>query len=222
MLLLFSAALYSFRESWYGAHFGFAETTPAWQLRAVENLVEGFILMGPLLLFYAIFEKQSHFYGLNPKGFSPKPYLIMLAMMVIPVTWAAFQTDFLQQYPKAFQGTGLSELNMGNWKSWVIFETCYGLDFVSIEFFFRGFLIMAFSTAMGKQAILPMAAWYMMIHMGKPLAETISSFFGGVLLGLLAFETKNIYGGILVHLGIAWLMEVMATLFHSFSLFHRF
>ena len=62
----------------------------------------------------------------------------------------------------------------------------------------------------GRQCILPMAAFYMLIHFGKPLGETVSSFFGGTLLGILALETRSIYGGIMVHLGIAWLMELGA------------
>ena len=146
----------------------------------------------------------------------------MLAIMIIPVTWAALQTDFLLQYPKAFQGTGMYALNLDNILPWTVFELCYGLDFISIEFFFRGFLILTFTRSMGRSAILPMASWYMMIHLGKPMAETLSSFLGGALLGLLSFETKNIYGGIMVHLGIAWLMEILATFFHAMNWVHLF
>jgi hypothetical protein len=36
-------------------------------------------------------------------------------------------------------------------------------------------------------------------------------------LGVIAYETKSIWGGIIVHLGIAWMMEVIAFTQKSFS-----
>ncbi|HEY1023007.1 MAG TPA: CPBP family intramembrane glutamic endopeptidase, partial [Flavisolibacter sp.] len=83
-----------------------------------------------------------------------------------------------------------------------------GLDFFSIELFFRGFLIFAFAKYAGQGAILPMAIFYCTIHFGKPLGECISSYFGGIILGVVAYRTQTILGGFLVHVGIAWLMEL--------------
>ena len=40
------------------------------------------------------------------------------------------------------------------------------------------------------------------------MAEAISSFFGGTLLGIVAYNTGSIWGGLIVHLGIAWMMEI--------------
>ena len=60
----------------------------------------------------------------------------------------------------------------------------------------------------GKDAILPMACFYCTIHFGKPLGECISSYFGGMLLGIVVYNTRSIFGGLMVHLGIAWLMEI--------------
>ena len=94
--------------------------------------------------------------------------------------------------------------------SLLFYELIYGLDFVSIEYFFRGFLVLAFLKYVGPGSILPMAAFYVSIHFGKPMVETISSFFGGGLLGILAFYSRSIWGGIVVHMGIAWLMELGA------------
>jgi hypothetical protein len=53
-----------------------------------------------------------------------------------------------------------------------------------------------------------MAVIYCQLHFGKPLGEAISSIFGGYILGVISYQTKNIWGGVLVHVGIAWLMEV--------------
>jgi hypothetical protein len=53
-----------------------------------------------------------------------------------------------------------------------------------------------------------MATFYCSIHFGKPLFECISSYFGGLILGVIAYKTQSIMGGLAVHLGIAWLMEI--------------
>jgi hypothetical protein len=42
--------------------------------------------------------------------------------------------------------------------------------------------------------------------------ETIGSFFGGFILGTIALHTKSIWGGIIIHVGIALLMELLAFL----------
>jgi hypothetical protein len=86
-----------------------------------------------------------------------------------------------------------------------LYELSYGIDFITIELFFRGFLVIAFVRYVGSGAILPMAAFYCSIHFGKPLLECISSFFGGILIGIITYNTQTILGGLMVHLGIAWL-----------------
>ena len=132
----------------------------------------------------------------------------MLLIMVPLVAAASTQPDFLAVYPKLKLITG----NNGNdWITWwhkLLFEISYGSDFISIELFFRGFLVLAFIKRAGKDAILPMACFYCTIHFGKPLGECISSYFGGIILGIVVYNTRSILGGLMVHLGIAWMMEL--------------
>lgn len=136
--------------------------------------------------------------------------------MVPLIAIASSQQDFLLVYPKV-QSIQLSSLQPEyNWLYVLLYEVSYGSDFISIELFFRGFLILAFIKYAGKEAILPMACFYCTIHFGKPLAECISSFFGGMILGIIAFHTRSIIGGLLVHLGIAWLMEIGGFLGNKF------
>lgn len=161
-----------------------------------------------LFIFWKLFYPGTSFFGLTMKGFKLKPYLLLLLMMVPLIAGASTQPDFLAAYPKLQH---VSEILHGRPDAWlyrIIYELSYGSDFISIEVFFRGFLILGFLKFAGKDAILPMACFYCTIHFGKPLGECISSYFGGLLLGVVVFKTGTIYGGLLVHLGIAWLMEV--------------
>lgn len=151
-------------------------------------------------------EKQA-FYGTSVKDFSIKPYLLMLVIMMPLIAIASTQHDFLAMYPKLKSISFLTDHRNSGWYK-LLYELSYGSDFFSIELFFRGFLILAFAKWFGKDAILPMACFYCTIHFGKPLGECISSYFGGIILGIVIYNTRTIFGGLVVHLGIAWLMEL--------------
>lgn len=155
--------------------------------------------------------------GLQAKGFNVQPYLLLLLGMVPLIAFAATQNDFLHTYPKVQRIDGINQYVQHTfpWKG--LYELSYGIDFVTIEFFFRGFLILAFARYAGKHAILPVAAFYCSIHFGKPLFECITSYFGGIILGAVVYNTRSIWGGLIVHLGIAWLMELAGYLGHLYK-----
>ena len=175
-------------------------------LRCINWVVRVFILLIPVYIIWFIKDKSNQpFYGTRALD-TIKPYLIMLLIMVPLLALASMQKDFLSMYPKA---KFLTNLQMGHQKwRYVLYELCYGFDFVSIEFFFRGFLILSLVKICGPHCIIPVACFYCTIHLGKPMAEAISSFWGGILLGIISYNTGSIWGGLIIHLGIAWFMEV--------------
>jgi len=170
----------------------------------VRLIVLSFILF----IIWKIYYPKESFFGLTVKNFNWKPYLIMLLIMVPLIAAASTQPDFLSMYPKLKDvDTALHGIK-NKWFYHLFHELSYGSDFISVELFFRGFLILAFVKVVGKDAILPMACFYCTIHFGKPLGECISSYFGGLILGIVVYNTRSIIGGLMVHLGIAWLMEL--------------
>jgi len=161
-----------------------------------------------LFIIWKIFYSKESFFGLTVKDFNWKPYLIMLLIMVPLIAAASTQPDFLSMYPKLSDVDSVLNGVKNKWFYHLLHELSYGSDFISVELFFRGFLILAFIKVAGKDAILPMACFYCTIHFGKPLGECISSYFGGIILGVVVYNTRSIIGGLMVHLGIAWLMEL--------------
>ena len=159
-----------------------------------------------LIVVWKMFDQNIPLYGTGTKGMNWKPYWIMLLIMLPLVAAASTQPDFLAMYPKL---NSITRHSSGvEWWQKLLFELSYGSDFIGIELFFRGFLVIAFMKWAGKDALLPMACFYCTIHFGKPLGECISSFFGGLILGIVVSNTRSIWGGLMVHLGIAWLMEL--------------
>ena len=211
-ILFLAPAFFSFRvnfnwqeewiiNKWTGANKAFYRHSINWVIRVV-------VLLIPVYIVWLLKDKGLQpLYGTKPLD-NLKPYLIMVLVMVPMVAFASTQTDFLQVYPKAKL---LNQIPINTWVDkwrYVVFELSYGLDFVSIEFFFRGFLILSLMQICGMHCIIPVACFYCTIHLGKPMGEAISSFFGGTFLGIVAYNTGSVWGGLLVHLGIAWMMEV--------------
>lgn len=171
-----------------------------WPLKVV-------VVTSLLFIVWKLTKEEQPFYGIKIKEFDFTPYLLMLLIMTPLIAAASTQSDFLQMYPKLKNISFLNnENNSGLYK--LLYELSYGSDFFTIELFFRGFLVLAFVKWFGKNTILPMALFYCTIHFGKPLGECISSYFGGLILGIVVYHTRSIFGGLIVHLGIAWLMEL--------------
>ncbi len=175
-------------------------------LRAVQGLL---IYSIGIMGFYLIFERyKSAWYGMTTRGFNWRPYAIMLVIMLPLIAIAATQADFLTTYPRL----KLRYFQDDYWYYFIRYEPLYLLGFVMIEWLFRGFLVVGMVHLLGHRAILPAATLYCVFHFGKPLGECISSFFGGYILGVFAFYSRSIWGGIIVHMGIALLMDVAALL----------
>lgn len=153
--------------------------------------------------------------GLTTQGFNARPYFLLVACLLPLIALASTQPDFLAVYPKLKNVAGIDKYAHPSWPWKLLYELSYGIDFLGIELFFRGLLIVSIVRYAGDSVVLPMAAFYCTIHFGKPLGECISSFFGGLILGVLASRTRSILGGLIVHLGLAWLMELGGWLGHA-------
>lgn len=212
---LFALALLSFDRCGFFiddfVHEFFQPRMYRWVTKISINLMGIFTMLLPFLLVYWLYDRsEKNFYGLTPKRFDVKPYFIMLAIMVPLIIAVSYLPSFLNQYPMYKPSRAHLYLGVPAWVTVAGYEIAYGLNFVSIEFFFRGFLIIGMISLLGRGAVIPMACVYCFLHFGKPMGEAISSIFGGYILGVVAYETRGIWGGVIVHVGIAWFMELVA------------
>jgi hypothetical protein len=183
--------------------------------KLLVNSIGLLTMFAPLLIVKFVFDRKQHFgiYGLTFSKVDWKPYWIMLVAMAPLIYAASYLPDFISYYPvyKRAGGAAFADYYSlhENW-SIAVFETFYIADFIFTELFFRGFLVVGLGVLLGKNAVLPMAASYAVLHFGKPAGEAISSVFGGYILGIIALYSRNIWGGVFVHSGIAGLMELFA------------
>jgi len=179
--------------------------------RCFSNLSSVLTVFLPLALFYCCVENQRHFfYGFQPKWNKLMPYFWLLACMLPFIVWASFQPDFLRSYPSCRDSNANEFFGVAGWVTVMSYELFYAFDFISTELVFRGFMAIGMAHLLGRGAILPMVVCYAALHFGKPLGETIGAVFGGYILGVIALHSRNIWGGIVAHVGIAWFMDLAA------------
>lgn len=170
-----------------------------------EWLCRSIILLSYSFLIWRITQKNDENNFSTKEVSVPKNmYLYMIAIIVPFIILAASTPSFQEAYPKI--KTVLN--HEPSLAKAFHFEAAYTLNFIAIEVFFRYVLIIVLAKYCGPACIMAMATFYCTIHFGKPLTECISSFFGGILLGIIAYEYKTIKGGILLHLTIAYTMEI--------------
>jgi len=171
-----------------------------------------FINLGVIIIILKfVFDRTADsFYGLTFKTINLKPYFQMLLIMIPLIAWASFQQDFMRNYPIYKDNFDVVAKYMQPWKAVAGFEIAYAFRFVGVELFFRGFLVIGMIRLIGERAILPMMVLYSFWHFGKPMAESIGAAFGGLILGIIAYRTRSVFGGIVVHIGVAMMMELAA------------
>lgn len=134
-----------------------------------------------------------------------KGYWAAAGLMLPIVVSASFLPSFQHTYPFVdFQ------LEPFAWQEFLIWEFFYLLQFIGVEYFFRGFLLFPLAKKFGKMAVYLSILPYVMIHFGKPLPETLAAAFAGWLLGNLALRSKSILPGIALHFGVAISMDVLS------------
>jgi membrane protease YdiL (CAAX protease family) len=171
----------------------------------VSARVIGYVLI-PLPLWKLLFPRDSLLdMGLRVSGFFKHLWIygLCLAVVVPAMLIVARQPDFGTYYPFYKQSPR-------SWFDFLTWEAMYFLQFFALELFFRGWMLGALRRNFGAGAIFVMAVPYCMIHYGKPYLESNGAIVAGVVLGSLAMRTRSIYAGFLVHITVAFAMDLLS------------
>ncbi len=84
------------------------------------------------------------------------------------------------------------------------------LDLSSAEFLFRGLLMFALLRVAGPVAVLVATFPFVMTHLGKPEAETLSTLGGGLVFGWIDWRTGSIVWSAAFHVWILTLVVMAA------------
>lgn len=133
-----------------------------------------------------------------------KGYGLLLGVtLILVIGVASSRNDFLDHYP-------FYDLAHRSWLDLLLWEALYLTQFILLEFFFRGFLLQGLRPVYGSGAVWIMVVPYCMLHFPKLWLEATGSIFFGLFLGILALKSRSIWGGFLVHAGVAVGMDLVA------------
>lgn len=162
------------------------------------------VLIPCAIIFLWLKEKPSD-WGLSFKGQlkQGKPYLAMFAFMLPILYLVSLTPGFQKTYPfykPAMQGGAV-------YWTYTLF---YVLQFLGVEFFFRGFMTFGLFKRLGYYSLWIMCIPYVMIHFGKPMSETLGALVAGLLLGAMALKSRSIWWGVALHCGVAITMDFLS------------
>lgn len=159
------------------------------RLQALDRVA--LFLAVPLLVIVGGFRDDPRRYGLRLGEWRIGLPLALLgcAVMTPIAIWFATLPDARAYY--APSATDLPNILLTN-----------ALDLVSAEFLFRGFLTFALVRAIGPIGVLVAVLPFVFTHLTKPELELLSTLFGGMAYGWLAWRTGSIVWGAIAHVYI--------------------
>jgi uncharacterized protein len=169
----------------------------------------------PSLVVVVVFRQQLRAWGLRAVPLRPELRLFWLVNLVaIPVViLVSSASGFRSTYPFLDIASGES---LGG--QIVIWELLYFTQFVAVEFFFRGFIVLGMRRRLGWYSVLVMVIPYCMIHFQKPPLEAAGAIVAGLALGTLSLRSKSIWLGAALHCTVALTMD-LASLWRDGHLF---
>lgn len=133
-------------------------------------------------------------------------WLLMIPVIILAVIlYPAFQA----KYPFCKAVTN-------SWQAFLPYQLAYGIYMLSWEFFFRGFMLFGLEKRFGKYSILIQTIPFAVMHFSKPLPEALGSIAAGILLGVLALETRSFVYGAVIHWLVAMTMDTVCVVLPHF------
>lgn len=163
-----------------------------------------FRVLLPLAVIVFVLREKPGDWGFRLRGQwqQLKPYALLFVVMIPVVFLASGLAPFQAKYPLYSLATE------GGWHFWG-YQLFYGMQFLGLEAFFRGFMVFGLYPRLGMMAIPVMVIPYTMVHFGKPAPETFAAILAGFVLGYLAVKSKSFLWGWMLHWSVAVTMDVM-------------
>jgi len=130
---------------------------------------------------------------------------IFLIAMIILIWFFSATPAFSEKYPHL-----LSTRN--SWDNFFVYELGMLIYMVSWEFIWRGFMLFGLKEKFGYYSVMIQMIPFVILHNGKPVAETFGAIAGGITLGILAFRTNSIIYGVITHTGVMFAIDFISTL----------
>ncbi len=128
-------------------------------------------------------------------------YAAVTCVVVLPILIAASRVDSLREY-YAVEGFDLPSYSIRI----IVYLTAW-------EFVFRGYLLFGLRSRFREAAILVQMVPFVLLHVGKPELETLSTIPMGLYLGWVAYRGNSLWPAVIIHVFIGISFRVLANWF---------
>jgi CAAX protease family protein len=161
----------------------------------------------PYFIIKFILREKIKDYGITRGDFSTGIRLSFLFIIImLPFIWfASAGQNFILTYP-------LLDTARESWNVFFLYEIGLVVFLFAWEFIWRGFMLFGLKDKFGYYAVIIQMIPFVILHDGKPAAETFGAIIGGLALGILAYRTKSIYYCVIAHAGVMFSIDFISTL----------
>ena len=154
--------------------------------KVLDRMVLYFFI--PLLIILVIYRERPSKYGLRLGDWRAGLAITgIAALLIVLIVWLVGRTEAFQEYYAPL-------LNVQ-----IPVPLYTALDLFGWEFLFRGFLLFSLYSVAGPYAIVLQAVPFALAHLGKPEVETLSTIFGGIAFGYVAWRTGSFIYPFIIH-----------------------
>ena len=162
----------------------------------------------PILLILAVHRRPLRDFGVGVGDvrFGLKITALFFAVM-LPILWVASDSaEFQFVYPHA-------QIVKGEWALFLVYEAAFLLYFTGWEFIWRGYMLFGLEKHLGGAvAVLVQMIPFVILHSGKPVAETFGAIIAAIALGALALRTRSFWYCVATHWLVMFTIDLFSTL----------
>ena len=158
----------------------------------IENFwISSLVYFGvlPILTIVIFLRKNPLDFGLRIGDYKVWiPYVIIFLVIAVPVLYFTSDMSSVQGYYRSHRGF--------DFLTYALQMAVYMLGW---EFLFRGFMLFGLKDKFREGSIIVQMIPFVLLHIGKPEIETISTIFTGLLWGYICYRGKSFWPAYIMH-----------------------
>jgi uncharacterized protein len=168
--------------------------------KAYDRFILYFVLS--MLIVLLVFRESPADYGFKLGNWKVGlAWTVGVCVVMAVILWFVARTPAMQTYYEARTPENVRRLLWLN-----------GVELFGWEFVWRGFMLFGLAQVLGPgPAILIQAVPFAFMHLGKPEVETLSTIFGGIGFGFIAWQSDSFVYPWLIHWFIASFTMLIAV-----------
>jgi membrane protease YdiL (CAAX protease family) len=159
----------------------------------IENFwISSFVYFGvlPILTIVILLRKNPLDFGLRIGNYRVWiPYVLIFLAIAVPVLYLSSDMSSVQGYYRSHRNFDL-----------LTYALQMGVYMLGWEFLFRGFMLFGLKEKFKEGSIIIQMIPFVLLHIGKPEIETISTIFTGLLWGYICYRGKSFWPAYIMHI----------------------